>query len=263
MKTYRTLRVEEPAEHVRLVTLNRPDALNAISTQLGLELMHLLEDIGLEPGALRCLVLTGAGERAFCAGGDLKERRGMTDEAWTRQHLIFERMQRALIACPVPVIGVINGVAYGGGCEMACACDFLYAVEHARFALPEAKLGILPGCGGTQLLSRAIGERRAKELILTGRPFSAQEAHDWGLVNRICASASLLDEALAAAAEIAANAPLSVRRGKQAIHVGLQMSLPDGMAFEIEAYNQLVPTRDRREGVLAFNEKRPPRFKGA
>jgi enoyl-CoA hydratase/carnithine racemase len=130
-------------------------------------------------------VLTGTGDKAFCAGGDLKERRGMTDEAWTRQHVIFERMVRALIDCPVPIIGAVNGAAYGGGCEIAGCCDFLYAAESARFALTEVTLGIMPGGGGTQTLPRAVGERRAKELILTGKPFTAAEAHAWGLVNEV------------------------------------------------------------------------------
>jgi enoyl-CoA hydratase/carnithine racemase len=262
MTDFETLRVTRPAEAIALVTLNRPEALNALNTQMGLDLMRFFEDSGLDAGDLRCIILTGEGDRAFCAGGDLKERRGMTDQVWTAQHLIFERMVRALIACPIPVIGLVNGVAYGGGCEMAAACDFLYAADSARFALPEAKLGILPGGGGTQTVTRAVGERRAKELILSGRPFDARQAKDWGLVNEIFPATSLMSEAMATAGIIAANAPLSVRQIKQSIHRGMQMSLSDGLAFEIEAYNRLVPTEDRREGVLAFNEKRPPRFKG-
>jgi enoyl-CoA hydratase/carnithine racemase len=259
---FETLRITRPAEAVATVTLNRPAALNALNTQMGLDLMRFFEDVGLDAGDLRAVILTGEGDKAFCAGGDLKERRGMTDQAWGAQHLIFERMFRALIACPIPVIGCVNGVAYGGGCEMAAACDFLYAADHVRFALPEAKLGILPGGGGTQTVTRAVGERRAKELILTGRPFSAEQARDWGLVNEIFPAASLMSETLATATMMAANAPLSIRQSKQSIHRGLQMSLSDGLAFEIEAYNRLVPTEDRREGVLAFNEKRPPRFQG-
>jgi len=141
-------------------------------------------------------------------------------------------------------------------------CDFLYAAEHARFALTEVTLGILPGGGGTQTLARAVGERRAKELIMTGRPFSAAEARDWGLVNAVFPAESLMSEATATAERIAANAPISIRRAKQSIHRGLQMSLRDGLTFEIEAYNRTVPTQDRLEGVLAFNERRPPRFEG-
>jgi enoyl-CoA hydratase/carnithine racemase len=229
---------------------------------MGRDLVRCFEDVALDPGNLRCIVLTGTGDKAFCAGGDLKERRGMTDEAWTRQHVIFERMVRALIDCPVPIIGAVNGAAYGGGCEIAGACDFLYAADSARFALTEVTLGIMPGGGGTQTLPRAVGERRAKELILTGKPFTAAQARDWGLVNEVFPLPDLLREALATASRIARNAPISTRQAKLAIHRGLQLSLRDGLALEIEAYNRMVPTEDRREGVLAFNEKRPPNFKG-
>jgi enoyl-CoA hydratase len=260
--TFETLALEWADEHMTVVRLNRPDASNALDTQMGRDLVRYFEDVALDPGGLRCIVLTGSGEKAFCAGGDLKERRGMTDEAWTRQHVIFERMVRALIDCPVPIIGAINGAAYGGGCEIAGCCDFLYAAESARFALTEVTLGIMPGGGGTQTLPRAIGERRAKELILTGMPFTAAQARDWGLVNEVFPLSDLMREALATASRIARNAPISVRQAKLSIHRGLQSSLRDGLALEIEAYNRMVPTEDRREGVLAFNEKRIPNFKG-
>jgi len=211
---------------------------------------------------LRAVILTGQGDKAFCAGGDLKQRNGMTDEAWQAQHLVFERMLRAILGCPIPVIGAINGAAYGGGCEIAAALDFVYASTNARFALTEVTLGIMPGGGGTQNLARAVGERRAKELIFSGLPFSAAEAEQWGLVNRVLPPAELLEAAFGIAHRIAANGPISVRQAKQAIHRGLQMSLADGLTFEIEAYNRLVPTADRREGVLAFNERRKPNFQG-
>jgi enoyl-CoA hydratase/carnithine racemase len=206
--------------------------------------------------------LTGAGERAFCAGGDLKERDGMSNAAWTRQHLVYERMIRAVIDCPLPLIAAVNGAAFGGGCELAAAVDFVYASEKARFAMTETSLGIIPGAGGTQTLARAVGERRAKELILSARRFGADEAQQWGLVNEVFAAEQLLDATLQIASSIAANAPLAVRQAKKAIHGGLQMSLADGLAFEIEAYNHTVPTDDRREGIKAFNEKRSPDFKG-
>jgi enoyl-CoA hydratase/carnithine racemase len=156
----------------------------------------------------------------------------------------------------------VNGAAYGGGCELALCCDFAYAAESARFALTEVTLGIMPGAAGTQNLPRAVGERRAKELILTGRPFSAREAYEWGMLNRVCAPEKLLDEAIETGRRIAENAPISVRQAKHAIHFGMQMDLHSGMMFEIEAYNRMVPTEDRREGVRAFNEKRKPQFKG-
>lgn len=260
--TFETLIVETPREHVLLVTMNRPDAANAMNTQLSRDMIAVFEGLALDAGDARCIVVTGAGERAFCAGGDLKERKGMTDEAWGRQHAIFERMVRALLDCPVPIIGAVNGAAYGGGSEIAATMDFLYAAETARFALTETTLGIIPGAGGTQTLARAMGERRAKELLMSGRPFSAQEAADWGLVNAIFPREALIDAALDMAEKIAGNAPIAVRQVKQAIHRGLSMSLRDGLAFEIEAYNRTVPTEDRREGVLAFNEKRKADFKG-
>jgi len=257
-----TLNIEKVGEHVTLVTLNRPQASNAFNTQMGWDITRLFEHYAVDMGDCRCIVITGAGDRAFSAGGDLKERNGMTDEAWGKQHLVYERMIRSVLACPIPLVGAINGAAYGGGCELACALDFLLVSESARFAQTEVRLGIIPGAGGTQTLARAVGERRAKELILTGATFSASDAVEWGLANRICSPDNLVSEALEVANTIAGNAPIAVRQAKQAIHKGLQMGLMDGLAFEIEAYNRTVPTADRREGVLAFNEKRKAEFKG-
>ena len=260
--SYETLKVEPQGEHVLLVRLNRPDVLNAINTQMGHDQLDLWTRITAEPGKLRCIVVTGSGERAFCAGGDLKERDGMTQAQWQAQHELFERAFVALVECTVPVLAAVNGHAFGGGLEMALCCDFIYTVPGARFAQSEVRLGIMPGGMGTQNLPRAVGERRAKELILSARPFSAAEGLEWGLVNRICEPAKLLEEALATAQAIAENAPLSVRQAKKSIHYGLQMDLLTGYRFEIEAYNRLVDTADRHEGVKAFNEKRKPRFEG-
>jgi enoyl-CoA hydratase len=259
---FETIIAERRDNHVLVVTLNRVSAANAMNTQMGLDLMELFEGLMVDLEGLRVVIVTGSGTKAFCAGGDLKQRDGMTDEAWVAQHLVFERMLRAIVACPIPVIAAVNGAAYGGGCEIAAAADFVYASTDARFALTEVTLGIMPGAGGTQNLPRAVGERRAKELILSGLPFSAEEAERWGLVNRVLAPEKLLEATLAIADRIASNGPISVRQAKQAIHRGLQMSLADGLAFEIEAYNRLIPTEDRREGVLAFNERRKPRFQG-
>jgi enoyl-CoA hydratase len=261
-REFETIRAEDRGQGLVLLTLNRPQVANALNTQMGHDLLAFFEAVNAAPAGVRCIVMTGAGERAFCAGGDLKERNGMTDEQWQDQHLLFERMVRAFIACPVPVIGAVNGAAYAGGCELALCCDFIYAAESARFALTEVTLGIMPGAGGTQQLPRAVGERRAKEIILTGRPFGAQEAYDWGMVNRLCAPGKVVDEALATARQISDNAPISVRQAKHAIHFGLQMDLASGMMLEIEAYNRMVPTEDRREGIASFNEKRKPIFKG-
>jgi enoyl-CoA hydratase len=259
--TYQTLAVELRGEHVLVVTLNRPEVLNALNTQMGRDKLDLWTRLAAEPGELRCVVLTGAGERAFCAGADLKERDGMSEAVWRSQHEIFERAFMALMELPLPVIAAVNGHAYGGGLEIALACDFIYAAKSARFALSETRLGLMPGGGGTQNLARAAGERRAKELILTAQPFTAEQGYEWGVVNRVCDN--VLEEALAVARNIAENAPLAVRQAKKSVHYGLQMDLATGYRFEIEAYNQLVATEDRKEGVRAFNEKRKPRFRGS
>lgn len=259
---YDTLLVTRPHADVLQVTMNRPAAMNAMNTQMGLDMLDLFGTLGAHPDTCRAVVLTGAGDRAFCAGGDLKQRHGMTDAEWQAQHHVFERKVAAMIACPVPVIAAVNGAAYGGGCEMALACDFIYAARGIRFALPEVTIGIMPGAGGTQTLPRAVGERRAKELLLSGRPWSAEDAECWGMVNRLCEPHALLEEAVATAVAIAGNAPISIRQAKRSMHHGLSMSLEDGMLFEIEAYNRMVPTEDRREGVLSFNQKRKPVFVG-
>jgi enoyl-CoA hydratase/carnithine racemase len=208
------------------------------------------------------VLLSGAGSKAFCSGGDLKERNDMTQQAWQAQHELFERAFFAMMECPTPIIAALNGHAIGGGLEMALCCDFVYAARGARFGLSEVRLGIMPGGCGTQNLARAVGERRAKELILTGRPFSADDGVEWGVFNRACDGDALTVEALATASAIADNAPLSLRQAKKSIHYGLQMDLLTGYRFEIEAYNRLVDTHDRREGVRAFNEKRKPEFLG-
>lgn len=259
---FETIAINRSTPHVMVITLNRPDAANAMNTRMGLELTELFEGFSTDTQGLRCLILTGQGSKVFCAGGDLKERKGMSDAEWQAQHAIFERMIRAVIGCPVPIIAAINGAAYAGGCEIAAACDFIYAANTARFALTEVTLGIMPGAGGTQTLARAVGTRRAKEIILTGLPITAEEAKAWGLVNKVCPADTLLDEALETSKRISGNAPIAVRQAKQSIQRGLDMSLWDGLAYEIEAYNRLVPTQDRLEGVLAFNEKRKPVFTG-
>jgi enoyl-CoA hydratase len=215
-----------------------------------------------DPGDHRCVILTGAGDKAFCAGGDLKERHGMTDAQWLAQHAIFERMTLAVMDCPIPTIAAVNGAAFGGGCELTLSCDFAYASATARFALTEITLGIMPGAGGTQNLPRAVGSRRAKEIILTGKPFSAQDALEWGVVNKVCEPDRLMAETLATAEVIAGNAPIAVRQAKRSMHFGMQMDLRSALFFEIDAYNKMVGTEDRHEGVRAFNEKRKPKFRG-
>ena len=260
--TYDTIAVEAVDDHRLVVRLNRPASANALDTAMGLEMRELFTELYVEPGDVRCIVLTGAGEKAFCAGGDLKERDGMSDAAWQRQHAIFEQMTLAVVECPVPVIAAVNGAAYGGGTELALACDFIYAARRARFALTEVTLGIMPGALGPQNLARAAGVRRAKEAVLTGLPFGAEEALAWGVANRICENDALLDEAFATAARIASNAPLATRRAKRTMSIGSDIDLRSAFALDLEAYNRLVPTEDRQEGVRAFNEKRPARFRG-
>lgn len=259
--SFDTLTIDVIDDHILIVTLNRPDSANAFNTQMAWDIVNVFEALVTQLN-YRAIVITGAGKKAFCAGGDLKERKGMSDKQWQAQHLVFERMIRAVIACPIPIIGAINGAAYGGGCELAAALDFVYAADDAKFAQTEVQLGIIPGIGGTQTLSRAIGEKRAKELILTGKVFSAAQALEWGLVNSIYPQSELMQNTLAIASMIAENAPIAVRQAKQAIRKGQDMSLADALAFEIEAYNRTVPTADRQEGVLAFNEKRKPQFTG-
>ena len=259
---FNDLVLKEVEQTILKVTLNRPTFANAFNTNLAVELLTVFENLSLSKPTYRVVILSGAGQRAFCAGADLKERQGMSDDTWFQQHLIFERMLRAILHCPLPIIGAINGAAYGGGCELVAALDFAYAVDSAKFAQTEVKLGIIPGLGGTQNLARAVGERRAKELILSGRSFGAQEAYEWGLINQVYPVGQLEDAVLVIAKEIAQNAPIAVQQAKQAIQQGLQMSLSNGLAFEISAYHQTISTKDRREGILAFNEKRVPNFVG-
>jgi enoyl-CoA hydratase len=259
---FETLVCEEDSDGCLLVTVNRPEVRNAINTRVGEELRALFGPLRFTPGDLRCIIITGAGDKAFSSGGDLKERKAMTEAAWRLQHAIFEEAFYAVMDCSVPVIAAVNGVAYAGGCELALACDFIYASSTATFALSEASLGIIPGAGGTQNLPRAVGERRAKELIMTAQPFTAQQAYDWGMLNAICAPEELMPRVKATAKRIAQNAPISVAQAKKAIHYGMQTDLKTGLMMEVQAYEKVITSEDRKEGILAFNEKRAPRFQG-
>jgi enoyl-CoA hydratase/carnithine racemase len=262
LPAYSTLRTQTVDDAILLVTLDREAVGNALNTAMGRDLIALFSSLEDDPGGTRVVVLTGAGEKAFCAGADLKERKGMSNEDWLAQHRIFERAFWAIVDCALPVIAAVNGHAFGGGLELALSCDFAYGASEGRYALPEVKLGIMPGGGGTQMMARAAGTRRAKELILTGREFTASQAVEWGLFNAAIPRAEVVSTALDTACAIAGNAPISVRQAKKAVHHGAQMDLTRGLWFEIEAYNRMVFSHDRQEGITAFNEKRKPRYEG-
>jgi len=260
--TYSTLQLDAAAPGVVVIAMNRPQAMNAMNTAMMTDLRDCFAGYYVDQGAARCLILTGAGDKAFCAGADLKERNGMSEDTWRRQHAVVEQAMRAVMNCPLPIIAAVNGAAYAGGCELALGCDFIYAAEHARFAQTEVALGIIPGAMGTQNLPRAVGARRAKEVILTATPFTAAEALAWGLANRVLPGEKLMAEAIATAERIAANAPIAVRQAKKSMSASQDLGRADGYSFEIEAYNLTVDSDDRHEGIRAFNEKRKPQFKG-
>lgn len=252
------LLVDTPAAHVVRLTLNRPEAANALSAALA----HEIADAFQKLVDARVVILTGAGSRAFCAGADLKERLGMDESAWQAQHKALEDAVYAVRDCRVPVIAAVNGAAYAGGLELALACDFILSATTARFALTEATLGIMPGLGGTQALPRAIGMRAAKEMLFTGTPIDAPKAHAIGLVNHLHPQEHLQEHALELAKRIAANAPLSLTAIKAAMREGEGKSLMDAMTTELSHYGHLITTHDRIEGNRAFLEKRKPRFEG-
>jgi enoyl-CoA hydratase len=204
-------------------------------------------------------VLTG-GSRAFCAGADLKQRQGMSDDEWADQHAQFEAMFERLRSFAKPVIAAVNGVAAGGGLELAMSCDFIVASSNARFGQPEASRGIMPGCGGTQLLSRLIPHGLATELLLTARLIDATEAERAGLVTHVFAADELLPSAIALAESIAANSPMAVGQIRRALRAGRGKPLDEALQVELDCYRETVTHPDRREGVSAFNEGRAPRF---
>ena len=259
--TYETVALEQPSEHLLVVRFNRPEVRNAISTQVGRDMLDLFARFQA-PTDIRCIVLTGTGDKAFCAGGDLKERHGMTDAQWLAQHAIFERMTLAILDCPIPVIAAVNGAAFGGGLELALTCDFVYASTAARFALTEITLGIMPGGGGTQFLPRAAGCVAPRRSSSPASRSPRRRRSTGASSNKLCAPEKLMEETLATAQAICDNAPISVRQAKRSMHFGAHMDIRSALFFEVDAYNKMVGTEDRHEGVRAFNEKRKPRFKG-
>lgn len=261
-QNYETLHVEFFGEdqEVLVVTLNRPEVMNAMNTKMLEERLQLFREQAYNE-SLRCIVITGAGEKAFSAGGDLKERNGMSDETWRRQHHIIEDLVLLTRDFPVPIIAAVEGYALAGGCELALSTDFIVASETAVFGLSEALRGILPGGGGLQNLARAIGVRRAKEVIYTGRKIDAQLAYDWGMVNHVVPKGQAKEKALEIAFNIAASSPMAVKTAKVSINNGTETDFHTAYALDIAAYNLLVSSEDRLEGVAAFNEKRKPKWK--
>jgi enoyl-CoA hydratase/carnithine racemase len=251
----------EVAGRVATVTLDRPEALNAISTELALELAAAVEPLGVDPG-VGAVVLTGAGDRAFCVGADLKQRAGFDDQGWFVQREAFRRGFAAVRRCPLPTVAAVAGFALGGGTELAISCDLVVAAGDATFGLPEVRLGLVPAGGGTQLLARRVGRSAARDLVLTGRRVTAAEALALGLADRVVPAAEVLSAATALAAEMAANAPTAVRMAKWALEVGADLPLEAAMEVEDQAWRRAVLSDDRREGIAAWVEKREPDWPG-
>ena len=256
------IEIEQLPGHVMVVRLNRPDQANSFNTRMAEELRDVWAHLDSEPSDVRCIILTGAG-RAFCAGADLKERNGMSEGDWEHQHRIFEAMSYGIMNSPIPTIAAINGAAMGGGLELLLACDFACAVPGSKLGFPESRLGFMPGVGGTQLLPRVVGLPRAREILITGNTFSSDQALDWGIVNHLFEAAELMPKVVELATSIAANAPLSVAAVRKATRGGMDMNIGDALELELQYYYALVDTDDRREGILAFNEKRKPVFTGS
>src|SRR5213594_5231096 len=243
---------------VALVTLNRPDVLNALNQATMNDLGDALEAFDRD-GTVRCVILTG-NERAFAAGADINEFRGATPVQMLQEHrfLQWERIRRF----PKPIIAAVGGYCLGGGCELAMNSDIIIASETARFGQPEINIGIMPGAGGTQRLTRTIGKFRAMEMILTGQSITAREAEKHGLVNKVVPVEAYFEEAKKLALQIAQKAPVAVRLAKEAVLKSFDTPLEEGLQFERRNFYLLFSTEDMREGMKAFTEKRPPQFKG-
>ena len=250
----------EREESITVLTIDRQEKLNALDRQVVEEIGQAL--LELESEGPRAIVVTGAGERAFIAGADIRAMSIMDPLEAKRFSEIGHAAMSLLDRSPIPTIAAVNGYALGGGCEVAIACDIRIASENATFGFPEVGLGILPGMGGTQRLPRLIGPALAKELIFTGRRISAGEARDIGLVNRVVAEGEALNAAMELAAEISANGPLAVRHSKAAANRSLDVDLISGLEYEADQFALLFATEDAREGMNAFSEKRKPRFEG-
>lgn len=255
--TYENILVEKYENGVGLVRLNRPQAMNALNLELGQEVVAAMQAHDSDP-SVGCHVITG-NEKAFAAGADIK---GMAEA--TAAEMLYRDMSMwdKVGALTKPVIAAVSGVCLGGGCELAMACDIIIASETAKFGQPEINLGVIPGAGGTQRLTRAVGKYMAMEMVLNNRWLNAEEAKQLGLVNHIYSVESYLDEALKLAAAIAARAPIAVRMGKESVNKSFETSLAEGILYEKRAFALLFSTQDQTEGMKAFIEKRPAQWQG-
>ena len=243
------------------VSLNRPDALNAISTELARELIAAASEISSDD-SVRVVVMTAAGDRAFCVGADLKERNAMSDADFLQQRRVFRAAFGGVLHLPQPTVVAVHGFALGGGSELALSCDILVADESAVLGLPEVTIGLVPGGGGTQLALRRLGPGRAADVVLTGRRIPAAEAEQLGLVDRLVPAGSAREAALELAQTIAANSPVATRAAKRALRSGWGLDYAAAMDVEDAAWRTAAFSADRKEGIAAFNEKRKPNWPG-
>ncbi|MDD9302542.1 MAG: enoyl-CoA hydratase/isomerase family protein [Desulfobacter sp.] len=259
--TQNDLLIVEEKNKAAILTLNRPRVMNCLNFDLLYALKDQIEALQYRTD-IRCVIITGAGDRAFCAGADLKERATLPPDEVKRFILTIRNLLTSIQNLPLPVIAGVNGIALGGGMEVALASDIRIASETAPMGLTETRLAIIPGGGGTQRLPRIVGVAKAKELIFTGRRVNAQEALDIGLVNQVALEDKLMDTCLAMADMIAETGPIAVEMAKYAIDKGIETDLATGLAIESNAYRVTIPTEDRTEGLTAFREKRKPVYKG-
>ena len=244
---------------VAIVTLNRPHADNAITTELAAQLIEILETIAARP-TVRVAIITGAGDRAFSVGGDLRQRKAMTKEDWLRQRQVFDRVLYTLRQLSRPIIAAVHGLAYGGGCEIAISTDFIIASDDAVFGQPEAMVGLSAGGGSPVFLPRMLPPGKATQMLMTGEPITAQEAHRLGMVNEIYPKAELMDAVVHIAESIAKNSPTAVQSVKRAVLMGIGEPTEQAVAIMMEAHWRSVVHSDRVEGIKAFNEDREPIF---